>query len=59
VEDDVFGWYDYLKENSVCLLTEAKEMEGIRVRGFFLEDPGGYTIGIQRCLLPDVDQVFR
>jgi hypothetical protein len=32
-------------------LTEVKEVEEIQVRGFFLEDPGGYALEIQRFLI--------
>jgi catechol 2,3-dioxygenase-like lactoylglutathione lyase family enzyme len=58
VVDDVFGWYGYLSEHGVTLLTEVKEVEEIQVRGFFLEDPGGYTLEIQQFLDPEVASVF-
>ena len=59
VVDDVFGWYAYLDEHGVTLLTEVKEMEEIQVRGFFLKDPGGYTLEIQQFLDPEVASVFE
>lgn len=59
VADDVFWWYDYLKRKGVKILTELQEMEDIQVRGFFLEDPGGYTIEVQQFLKPDVARIFH
>jgi predicted enzyme related to lactoylglutathione lyase len=59
VVDDVFGWYAYLNERGVSLLTDVKEVEDIRVRAFFLEDPGGYTLEIQQFLDPQVASVFE
>jgi predicted enzyme related to lactoylglutathione lyase len=57
--DDVFWWYDCLKRKDVKILTDLREMEDIQVRGFFLEDPGGYTIEVQRFLKPDVARIFH
>jgi predicted enzyme related to lactoylglutathione lyase len=59
VVDDVLGWYDYLQQRDVSLLTDVQEVQGIQVRAFFLEDPGGYTIQIQQFLDPEVARVFR
>ena len=59
VVNDVVGWYDYLKRIGVKILTELREMEDIQVRGFFLEDPGGYTIEVQQFLKPDVARIFH
>jgi predicted enzyme related to lactoylglutathione lyase len=58
VADDVPGWYDHLKGLGVKMLTEVKEYEGIQVRGFFCEDPGGYSIEVQQFLNPEVARVF-
>jgi catechol 2,3-dioxygenase-like lactoylglutathione lyase family enzyme len=58
VVDDVFGWYRYLGEHGVTLLTEVREVAEIQVRGFFLKDPGGYTLEIQQFLDPQVASVF-
>jgi len=58
VVQDVYGWYDYLKSQSVKLLTGIKEAETIQVRGFFAEDPGGYSIEIQQFLNPKVARAF-
>jgi hypothetical protein len=58
VVDDVFGWYRYLGERGVTLLTEVREVAEIQVRGFFLKDPGGYTLEIQQFLDPQVASVF-
>ena len=56
---DVFWWYEYLKRKGVKLLTEVQESKDIQVRGFFAEDPGGYTIEIQRFLKPEVAWIFH
>lgn len=59
VVDDEFGWYDYLKRKGVKMLTKLREMEDIQIRGFFLEDPGGYAIEVQQFLNPDVARIFH
>ncbi|MGD2145337.1 MAG: VOC family protein [Anaerolineae bacterium] len=59
VVDDVDGWYAALKERGANLLTGVREMESIQVRGFFLTDPGGYTLEIQQFLDPDVARIFH
>jgi catechol 2,3-dioxygenase-like lactoylglutathione lyase family enzyme len=59
VVDDVLGWYGYLKERDVNLLTKVREVEDIQVRAFFLEDPGGYTLEIQEFVDRDVARLFR
>ena len=59
VVDDVFGWYDYLKDKGVKLLTEVKEVKEIQIRAFFMEDPGGYSVEIQQFLNPEVARIFH
>jgi len=59
VVDDVLGWYDYLKRQGVRILTDLREVEDIQVRGFFLEDPGGYAIEVQQFLKPEVARIFQ
>lgn len=59
VVDDVFGWYDYLKGQGVKMLTEVEEHEAIQVRGFFCQDPGGYSIEVQQFLNPEVARIFH
>lgn len=58
VVDDVHAWYDHLEAEGARLLTPVKEVDEIQVRGFFLEDPGGYTLEIQQFLDPKTDAVF-
>jgi len=58
VVGDVPAWYDHLKSQGVKMLTEVKEHEAIQVRGFFCQDPGGYSIEVQQFLDPDVARVF-
>ena len=59
VVDDVFGWYDYLKDKGVKLLTEVREVKDIQIRAFFVEDPGGYSIEIHQFLNPEVARIFH
>ncbi len=59
VVDDVLGWYDYLRRKGVRILTDLWEVEDIQVRGFFLEDPGGYAIEVQQFLKPEVARIFQ
>ena len=56
---DVSWWYDYLKRKGVKMLTEIREPEGIQVRCFFLEDPGGYAIEIEQFLKPEAARIFH
>ena len=56
---DVFWWYDYLNRKGVKMLTEIREPEGIQVRCFFLEDPGGYAIEIEQFLKPEAARIFH
>jgi len=56
---DVFWWYEYLRRQGIKLLTEVQESKEIQVRGFFAEDPGGYTIEIQRFLEPETARIFH
>jgi hypothetical protein len=57
--DDVFGWYDCLREGAVNLLGGVREIEEIQVRAFFLEDPGGYALEIQGFVDRDVARLFQ
>jgi len=59
VVDDVFGWYERLKDQGVKMLTEVEEHEKIQVRGFFCQDPGGYSLEVQQFLNPEVARIFR
>jgi catechol 2,3-dioxygenase-like lactoylglutathione lyase family enzyme len=59
VVDDVQGWYDYLENQGVKMLTELQHREEIQIECFFFEDPGGYTLEIQKFLKPELAQVFH
>ena len=59
VSEDVEGWYAYLKECGVKLLTEVKQPESFPVECFFFEDPEGYQYEIQRFLDPETELRFR
>ena len=58
VVDDVHSWYKYLKDNGINLVTEVQEKEDIKVRCFFLKDPGGYALEVQQFLNSEVMRVF-
>jgi predicted enzyme related to lactoylglutathione lyase len=59
VVQDVEGWYAYLKECDVKLLTEVKQPEGFPVQCFFFEDPEGYQYEVQRFLDPETASRFQ
>jgi predicted enzyme related to lactoylglutathione lyase len=59
VVDDVPGWYEYLLKKGTKMLTEPRYIEEIQVRGFFFEDPGGYTFEVQQFLNPDIVGIFH
>ena len=57
--DDVDGWYARLRARSVKVLRELATYDSIQVRCFFIEDPGGYAIEIQKFLNPTPQKVFH
>ncbi len=57
--DDVDAWYTYLKGQGVKFLTELQDKPDIQVRCFFIEDPGGYALEIQRFLKPGLANIFH
>jgi predicted enzyme related to lactoylglutathione lyase len=57
--NDVAQWCEYLKSQGVKIVTELEEKKDIRVRCFFLEDPGGYSIEVQRFLKPELARIFH
>jgi len=59
VVDNVYSWYEHLKERGITPVTEIQEKEDIQVRCFFLKDPGGYALEIQQFLNPKVAEIFR
>ena len=59
VVDDVQGWYEYLKENGLKMLTEIQTPEIAPVACFFFEGPGGYHFEVQRFLDPETADKFR
>ena len=59
VVDDVKGWYDYLKEKGVKLLTEIQIPKIAPVECFFFEGPGGYQFEVQRFLETETADAFR
>lgn len=59
VAEDVEGWYAYLKDCGVKLLTEVRQPGSFPVKCFFFEDPEGYQYEVQRFLDPDTARRFR
>lgn len=57
--DDVAGWYAHLRDHAVRIVQEMEDRPDIGVRCFFLEDPGGYTLEIQRFLKPELAAIFH
>jgi len=58
VVDDIDAWYARLRDTDVPFLTDIRDVEGIQVRAFFVEDPGGYAVEVQQFLNPDVAALF-
>jgi len=56
---DVGAWHQHLVDHNVTIKTEPAFHEGIQVEGFFAQDPGGYTIEIQRFAKPELLDVFH
>lgn len=59
VAENVEGWYAYLKECGVKLLTEVKQPGSFPVKCFFFEDPEGYQYEVQRFLDPETARRFQ
>lgn len=58
VSDDVRGWYAYLQEKEVEFVREFGISEEIQIEYFFIRDPGGYIIEIEKFLKPEVADTF-
>jgi len=56
---DVMVWYQHLVDHNVTIKTQPGFHEGIQVEGFFAQDPGGYTIEIQRFAKPELADIFH
>lgn len=48
VSDDVDGWYQALRDKGLLTLTQPEYNSKFHVYHFFLDDPDGYGIEIQR-----------
>ena len=59
VVDDVSAWYERLAVSGTKLEGEIKTLEEVRIRTFFLSDPGGYSIEIQEFLDPKDRAMFH
>jgi lactoylglutathione lyase len=58
IVDDVPWWYERLSSSGLRMLTEIRELHEA-VSSFFCEDPGGYTISIERFLDPVSAPIFH
>jgi catechol 2,3-dioxygenase-like lactoylglutathione lyase family enzyme len=58
VSDDVRGWYEYLREKDVEFVREFGISEEIQIEYFFIRDPGGYIIEIEKFLKPELADTF-
>ena len=58
VSDDVRGWYNYLREKGVEFVREFGVSEEIQIEYFFIRDPGGYIIEIEKFLKPELASIF-
>ena len=53
ITDEVDGWYEHLQSRDVAITTPPKLNETYGIYHFFVRDPNGYLIEIQRFLDPD------
>jgi len=59
VVDNIEEWYSFLKDAGVQIEGKINTMEDIEVRYFFLRDPGGYALEIQKFMNPQTSRRFR
>lgn len=58
VVDDVPGWYAYLQQQGVEIVREYGRSPEINIEYFFIKDPGGYIIELQKFLKPELQAIF-
>ena len=58
VSDDVRGWYEYLQGQNVEFIREFGISDEIQIEYFFIRDPGGYIIEIEKFLKPELADTF-
>lgn len=58
VVDDVTGWYDYMQSNGAVIHKPLAHSTEINIEYFFVKDPGGYVLEIQRFLKPSTKEIF-
>ena len=58
VSDDVRGWYEYLQGQNVEFIREFGISDEIQIEYFFIRDPGGYIIEIEKFLKPELAETF-
>lgn len=52
VSDDVDGWYEYLRTEGVVVEKPPQRNERYNIYHFFLRDPSGHLLEVQRFLDP-------
>jgi hypothetical protein len=57
--DNIEQWYSFLKDASVQIEGKINTMEDIEVQCFFLRDPGGYALEIQKFMNPQTSRKFH
>ena len=58
IVEDVDAWYADLRDKGVPFLRDLGEVASIKIRNFFIEDPGGYAVEIQQFMDPDHARIF-
>ena len=59
VTEDVYPWYQRLKDAGVAIDAAPAIHEKANVESFFFEGPGGYAFEIQRFLNPEIATHFK
>ena len=59
VVDDIEAWFSFLKSEGVAIEGEIRTSKELEVQSFFLRDPGGYALEIQKFTNPETAKGFR
>ena len=57
--DDVEAMYEELKDHAVKILSQPEMDEEMQITSFFFEDPGGYTLEIQKFHNSRLASIFQ
>jgi predicted enzyme related to lactoylglutathione lyase len=58
IVDDVDAWHAHLQGKGVRFLRDLGDFPAIRIRNFFIQDPGGYAVEIQQFMDPEHARIF-